>query len=48
MDGAEFGGALTEDALLAAARLDLHVTRRGDEGTNDFNPREFRDALRGP
>jgi hypothetical protein len=41
----ESGGALTEDALLAAARLDLHVTRRGAEGSADFDPRQFRDAL---
>jgi hypothetical protein len=47
MDEPEFGGTLTEDALLAASRLDLHVTRSGDDGTADFDPREFRAALRG-
>jgi hypothetical protein len=47
IDQEEAGGTLTEDALLAAARLDLHVTRSGDDGTADFDPREFREALRG-
>lgn len=41
----EFGGALSEDALLAAARLDLHVRRRGGEGAADFDAREFREAI---
>ncbi|HUK57849.1 MAG TPA: hypothetical protein VLV50_01365 [Stellaceae bacterium] len=41
----ENGGTLTEDALLAAARLDLNVTREGEEGTADFDPRQFREAL---
>jgi hypothetical protein len=45
LEGAEFGGALTEDALLAAARLDLHVRERGGEREADFDPREFREAL---
>jgi len=44
----EMGGALTEDALLAAARLDLRVTRQGEEGAADFDPRQFRDALSEP
>ena len=47
IDQEEIGGTLTEDALVAAARLDLHVTRSGDEGAADFDPREFREALRG-
>lgn len=38
-------GALSEDALLAAARLDLHVTRSGAGAVADFDPRQFRDAL---
>ena len=41
----ENGGTLTEDALLAAARLDLRVTRQGEEGAADFDPRQFREAL---
>ena len=45
IDPAEPGGALTEDALLAAARLDLNVTRRGADGAADFDPRQFRAAL---
>lgn len=45
IDAEEPGGALTEDALLAAARLDLNVTRRGADGAADFDPRQFRAAL---
>lgn len=37
--------ALSEDALLAAARLDLPVKRTGKDGTADFDPRTFRAAL---
>ncbi|MGH6968089.1 MAG: hypothetical protein ACREEL_08745 [Stellaceae bacterium] len=37
--------ALSETALLAAARLDLPVKRTGKEGTADFDPRAFRAAL---
>jgi hypothetical protein len=39
------GGTLRDDALIAAAKLDLHVRRSGDEGSADFDPREFRQAL---
>jgi hypothetical protein len=45
IDAEEPGGALTEDALLAAARLDLNVSRRGADGAADFDPRQFRAAL---
>ena len=45
IDAEEPGGAFTEDALLAAARLDLNVTRRGADGAADFDPRHFRAAL---
>ncbi len=45
MDQESIGGELTEEALVAAAKLDLHVTRAGDDGTADFDPREFRNAL---
>jgi hypothetical protein len=45
MDQESIGGELTEEAVVAAARLDLHVTREGDDGTADFDPREFRVAL---
>lgn len=41
----ESNDALSEDALLAAARLDLPVKRAGKEGTADFDPRAFRAAL---
>ncbi len=37
--------ALSEDALLAAARLDLHITRSEGGGVAEFDPREFRAAL---
>jgi hypothetical protein len=39
------GGALRDDALVAAAKLDLYVRRLGDEASADFDPREFRQAL---
>lgn len=45
MEREELGGALSEDALVAAARLDLHVSRSGEDGAADFDPREFRHAL---
>lgn len=37
--------ALSENALVAAARLDLPVKRAGKEGAADFDPRAFRAAL---
>lgn len=45
IDQEDAGGALTEDALLAAAKLDLRVRREGDDGSADYDPREFREAL---
>jgi hypothetical protein len=45
MEGDELGGALTETALLAAARLDLSVRGQGAERAAEFDPREFRAAL---
>ena len=45
MTGGEAGESLGDDALLAASRLDLHVTRSGSDGAADFDPREFREAL---
>jgi hypothetical protein len=45
LDADEPGGALRDDALIAAAKLDLYVRRSGDEGSADFDPREFRQAL---
>jgi hypothetical protein len=41
----EADSALTETALVAAARLDLHIRRRGAEQFADFDVREFRAAL---
>src|SRR5882724_6548364 len=38
-------GGLRETALVAAARLDLHVHRAGSDGVAEFNVREFREAL---
>lgn len=40
-------GFLTEDALVAAARLELIVRGIGDERGADFDAREFRSALDG-
>ncbi len=45
MVGEDFGGALTDEALIAAARLDLHVTKPGAEAAAEFDAREFREAL---
>jgi hypothetical protein len=47
IDQEEPGGALTDDALVAAARLELRVDRDGIQGSADYDPREFREALRG-
>jgi hypothetical protein len=46
LDPEEVAGTLTDDALVAASRLDLHVTRHGEHGAADFDAREFREALR--
>lgn len=45
MDPEQPGGGLTENALVAAARLDLKVTRKGGDGAADFDARQFRAAL---
>src|ERR1700744_3711148 len=38
-------GSFTENALIAAARLDVAVSQKGDERTADFDPRQFREAI---
>ena len=45
MDNEELGGALRDDALVVAARLDLHITHSNGDGAADFDAREFREAL---
>jgi hypothetical protein len=45
LDPEQTSGALTETALVAAARLDLKVMRKGADGAADFDPRQFRAAL---
>jgi hypothetical protein len=45
LDTDQPGGALRDDALIAAAKLDLYVRRSGDDGSADFEPKEFRQAL---
>jgi hypothetical protein len=45
MEGDELGGALSETALVAAARLDLHLRGQGPDRAAEFDPREFRAAL---
>ncbi len=45
LDNEEFGGALRDDALIAAAKLDVYVRRAGEDGSADFDPKEFREAL---
>jgi hypothetical protein len=44
IDEDEPGGIFTEDALLAAARLDVAVSQKGEERTADFDARQFREA----
>ena len=44
-DGDESSNALSETALVAAARLDLHISRSDGGGVAEFDPRQFRDAL---
>jgi hypothetical protein len=39
------GGALSENALVAAARLDVTVRRSGETGAAEFDARQFREAL---
>ena len=39
------GGIFTENALLAAARLDVAVSQKGEERTADFDARQFREAV---
>jgi hypothetical protein len=41
------GGMLSETALVAAARLDLTVRREGRDGSADYDPKVFRQALEG-
>jgi hypothetical protein len=38
-------GIFTENALIAAARLDVAVSQKGEDRTADFDPRQFRDAI---
>jgi hypothetical protein len=47
IDEDEPGGIFTETALLAAARLDVAVSQKGEERTADFDPRQFREAVDG-
>jgi len=35
----------TENALIAAALLDVAVSHKGEERTADFDPRQFREAI---
>ncbi|HKW54127.1 MAG TPA: hypothetical protein VJO12_10565 [Stellaceae bacterium] len=44
-DNDESANTLSETALVAAARLDLHVARSEGGGVADFDPRQFREAL---
>lgn len=38
-------GSLRDEALVAAARLGLQIHRVDGEGSADFDPREFREAM---
>lgn len=45
IDEEEPDSIFTENALVAAARLDVAVSQKGDERTADFDARQFREAL---
>lgn len=45
IDEDEPGGTFTENALVAAARLDVAVSQKGGERTADFDARQFREAV---
>jgi hypothetical protein len=45
IDEEEPGGTFTENALVAAAKLDVAVSQKGDSRTADFDPRQFREAF---
>jgi hypothetical protein len=45
LDEEEQVGSFTENALVAAARLDVKVTLTADDRTADFDARQFREAL---
>jgi hypothetical protein len=45
IDQEEADGTFTENALVAAARLDVAVSQKNDERTADFDARQFREAL---
>jgi hypothetical protein len=45
IDEDEPGGSFTENALVAAARLDVAVSHKGEERTADFDARQFREAV---
>lgn len=47
IDEDEPGGVFTENALVAAARLDVAVSHKGEERTADFDARQFREAVEG-
>jgi hypothetical protein len=45
IDHDEPADIFTENALVAAARLDVAVSQNGEERTADFDARQFREAL---
>src|SRR5579875_3506326 len=45
IDETQPGGSFTENALIAAAKLDVAVSQKGEDRTADFDPRQFREAL---
>ncbi len=47
IDEDEPGGTFTQNTLVAAARLDVAVSRKGEERTADFDARQFREAVEG-
>jgi hypothetical protein len=45
IDPDEGDGVFNENALVAAARLDVAVSQKGEERTADFDERQFREAM---
>jgi hypothetical protein len=45
LDPDQPGGALNDNAMIAAARLDVTVNTKAGDRTADFDAREFREAL---
>ena len=45
IDEEQSAGIFTDNAMIAAAKLDVAVSQKGEDRTADFDARQFRDAL---